>query len=830
MTRFANALLLILLALACAVDAFAQQTYTARVVDAATNEPLPFAQVYVGEGRGAVTNYQGTFSINASPDETFKISYIGYTSAYIMAADLPQTVRLKATEHQLREVTVTPIQPLLVRASKKLYAEYKKHRTASSTFFLRIRNDFFSDSATWAGHKAQMTEAFIQGQSAVNLRQPVALTGYRSGWVPANLYGSGYQWFQLGVMMHGDEIKLLSSNNFITPLHRRASKKYYEKYYHITYTTVNDESGRHLRRITFRRWDDVKEPIITGTLLLDVNTLEPISFDGIINNIRFLLNVDQYRALETIQPRFHIDYRHDHGFTEVAHLFARNRMSKLDERYTMVNVGAVDLPDGVQIDRDNFWAALDSAGFNQDFWQEHETVMRTADEDALFSLKQQGKADFYDSSIPDVEAEKHLAAEQRAKREQRHRDSIALSRISGILIYDSVARKPIPFARVTALSNNRHTMSNLQGFFYMKMGVTDTLRFHAYGYEGRRLPVAHLSRIVYLSPLKKDLMPFDITISTLLARLSEKLMAERQAHEHERAPFFFRRLRKIEHDTIMTEAILNVSSALQITQPTVVHGHHFVALHNDTISDETLMQYAPEKTDSMLMDILNPNHINSETARKLREQIRETTMKSYDKMTKKKGDFRKPFVPLLGTGREQHYKRHYDLSLVPLRDRQGRHYVRIIFDRKPNWRYPVITGEMLIDLDSLRLLSFDGILDGKYAVFSRTRKDYNMISLRPYISIHYDFSHERGFTEVMHAAFHTSVGLMDFSTFTEEWYVMMNCHDMTIPAESELGNTVVRMYDEERVTRHPRLPLTKLLPELITFDIFSEKADWRLLM
>ena len=175
MARLTKALLLILLALTSALSTFAQQTYTARVVDAATNEPLPFAQVYVGEGRGAVTNYQGTFSVNASPDETFKISYIGYTSAYIMAADLPQTVRLKATEHQLREVTVTPIQPLLVRASKKLYAEYKKHRTASSTFFLRIRNDFFSDSATWAGHKAQMTEAFIQGQSAVNLRQPIHL-------------------------------------------------------------------------------------------------------------------------------------------------------------------------------------------------------------------------------------------------------------------------------------------------------------------------------------------------------------------------------------------------------------------------------------------------------------------------------------------------------------------------------------------------------------------------------------------------------------------------------------------------------------------------------
>ena len=191
MARYINNLLLILAVLNSAISTFAQQTYTARVVDAASNEPLPFAKVYVGEGRGAVTNYQGVFSIKVAPDETLKISYIGYSSVYNMAADLPQTVQLKATEHQLHEVAVTPIQPLLVRASKKLYSEYKKHRKVPSTFFLRIRDDFFLDSATWAGHKAQMTEAFIQGQSAVNLRQPVALTGYRSGWVPKHLYGSG---------------------------------------------------------------------------------------------------------------------------------------------------------------------------------------------------------------------------------------------------------------------------------------------------------------------------------------------------------------------------------------------------------------------------------------------------------------------------------------------------------------------------------------------------------------------------------------------------------------------------------------------------------------
>ena len=38
------------------------------------------------------------------------------------------------------------------------------------------------------------------------------------------------------------------------------------------------------------------------------------------------------------------------------------------------------------------------------------------------------------------------------------------------------------------------------------------------------------------------------------------------------------------------------------------------------------------------------------------------------------------------------------------------------------------------------------------------------------------------------------------------------------------------MYDEELLSTHHPLPLNSLIPPLITFDIFSEKADWRWIM
>ena len=133
--RFASFAPILLLALCSATGLRAQQTYTSRVVDAGSNEPLPFARVYVGEGRGAITNYEGAFTIIAKADELLTISYVGYSSLQIRAGELPSIIRMKAVSTQMREVTVIPIEPLLVRASKKLYAEYLGELLARKTVF-----------------------------------------------------------------------------------------------------------------------------------------------------------------------------------------------------------------------------------------------------------------------------------------------------------------------------------------------------------------------------------------------------------------------------------------------------------------------------------------------------------------------------------------------------------------------------------------------------------------------------------------------------------------------------------------------------------------------
>ena len=64
-----NATLFILL-LSAALHA--QQEFRGRVVDAETGEPLPYASIYVAEGKGTLTNEDGEFTLVTDNIEKIK--------------------------------------------------------------------------------------------------------------------------------------------------------------------------------------------------------------------------------------------------------------------------------------------------------------------------------------------------------------------------------------------------------------------------------------------------------------------------------------------------------------------------------------------------------------------------------------------------------------------------------------------------------------------------------------------------------------------------------------------------------------------------------------
>ncbi len=87
--------------------AYAQQTVTGQVTDV-NNEPLVGATVIVsGTDRGASTDVNGEFSLQASPDETLIVRFVGYQSQEILVGDQTEfNITLRVDDQLLDDVVV----------------------------------------------------------------------------------------------------------------------------------------------------------------------------------------------------------------------------------------------------------------------------------------------------------------------------------------------------------------------------------------------------------------------------------------------------------------------------------------------------------------------------------------------------------------------------------------------------------------------------------------------------------------------------------------------------------------------------------------------------
>lgn len=120
------------------------QTFSARVLDATTQEPIPFATVQTGEHTGTITNTEGVFSVlleeGRAVNDSIYISSMGHGKKGI----LPQMVTdgvilLKAETNELESVFLTnnPLEPeeIIERVKENLATNYPNTLTQKKIFF-----------------------------------------------------------------------------------------------------------------------------------------------------------------------------------------------------------------------------------------------------------------------------------------------------------------------------------------------------------------------------------------------------------------------------------------------------------------------------------------------------------------------------------------------------------------------------------------------------------------------------------------------------------------------------------------------------------------------
>ena len=414
--------------------ALAQTSFTSRVVDAETGEALPLVGVYVSEACNTLTNFDGEFSIFADSTDVLRITCVGRQSVIVRASELPAEVQMKMLSSSLAEVTVSAVEGTLLQVARKTEKAFNRKRTKKSQYFYR--------QTSVLGANQDIVEAFVSALSAVNLRDLQFLSGRhgaldKAAWERSAINDMNlHHLLEVGPMTKGAAFW----GSLITPLHIQEAKQwkpsttihiklntdgspillkpdwalsgieYLQKYYHITLEQVDGEDQR-LYRFTFTRNEETESelPIIVGVLYVDRVTLSPLAFDGQVENLKIRFGKGELRSA-TVLPvtfNFHLDYRYDHNYPEVADLSMEAKWQDFQTRTLVFNIEGQKRLTHKQRKKatrvqENMLSSIQQAGYDSTFWANNDVIKRTAQEQAIAS----GTVDRYQARLDSIAAAK----------------------------------------------------------------------------------------------------------------------------------------------------------------------------------------------------------------------------------------------------------------------------------------------------------------------------------------------------------------------------------------------------------------------------------------
>ena len=416
---------LVVLAILCCLGSLTtlaqDSVFTARVVEAETGEPLPMVGVYVSEDVNTLTNFDGEFSLGAAPDDMVRFTCIGRRTQTFRASELPAVIRMPMLERVMSEVTVTGVESMLRKIANKMEKDYNRHKKKATQYFYRQTSVMSS--------KQDIVEAFVGARPAVNLHDVTFLSGRhgavsRKHWEQSALRNMNlHHIIELGAMtvetpfwqnlvsplpssrlrsVRGEE----DGKSFVITPERVSFISYLQKLYDITVDEL-DNDGTPILAIALSLREGIKlsQPVLTGTLYVEKKSQRVLAFDGRVENMLIQLRRSELQSPINVPVamKFHIDYRHDHKYAEVADLsmdtdwniqgFDASELpllAQLNSFQTRTLLFNVDMQKRTKRSRkkavkasENMLAAIDAAGYDSTFWANNDVVKRTAEEEAI---------------------------------------------------------------------------------------------------------------------------------------------------------------------------------------------------------------------------------------------------------------------------------------------------------------------------------------------------------------------------------------------------------------------------------------------------------------
>lgn len=379
--------LLFILLLVCSGGLSAQITdeLEGYISDGESGEPLPYASIRLNTGRGTISNMEGEFSLEVTPDDKqVVISYIGYNSQTYSTDNLPAIIKLSPMAYQLGEVLVVPIntheviEQLFEQSRKQIQA---KHQPVYNFFYRQVtRTDNVYN---------EMQEAFINATGILSLRDLRLTHGRYAGLTSdsINRYLSFRNFFSLSQITPID-LKKLSDKTIITPL-----RKDYDKYYNVSADVLTGNSGELIYKLIFSPRDEITMPIAYGALYVKKESMEILKLEaGLRNN---LMEFGNGKSQRDDNIKFSVNYKSIDGQPVVESVYVTNKfMADIGNGNVPVEINSILFNAGSALDqkgsklkhKDVLMKEIGSRKYNPEFWENNPVVKRTPLENEIISM------------------------------------------------------------------------------------------------------------------------------------------------------------------------------------------------------------------------------------------------------------------------------------------------------------------------------------------------------------------------------------------------------------------------------------------------------------
>lgn len=380
---------LVLFSLAEHVARAQQVCTTSCVVDGHTGEPLPYAGIYViGKREGTIANSEGEFCLTVAQDDTLRFTFVGYNPHTVRVSEVGGEVRLLPMSTDLREVTVLPTATILRHVYQRLASDYASHKKDRSDFFMRQVYDI-------AGTR-EMVEGFLQGKSAVNLRDILFYSGrhFRASAGKADttsmVFSNLHFPLALGPQVHGEAFwKRLS-----TPFGQMPDKDLEESGYAFNIASCSDNEGGEMLQIDFRRDEDKGKDgsFLEGKLLVDARTYRPLALVGEVKNLQMDLQIGSSSRLEKRPVTLHVRVGYDPNaeYTKVRDVVTELACMGTHCHSVLVDVEGRKANLRTQKARSNLLEAINQSAYDSTLWSD-EIIKRSQEEENIMKSKVEGQ-------------------------------------------------------------------------------------------------------------------------------------------------------------------------------------------------------------------------------------------------------------------------------------------------------------------------------------------------------------------------------------------------------------------------------------------------------